>query len=142
MSLRRERAKGRRQSGSFLALPHAILNCPNYLVLSAQARMLLFDVAVQFKGGNNGDLCAAWKLMRARGWRSRDTLGKALAELRQYGLIEMTRQGGLHKTSLYALTWLPIDECNGKLDVPPTHVASGLWRVPKEPSVSRAQSEK
>jgi hypothetical protein len=47
----------------------------------------------------------------------------------------MTRQGGLHKASLYALTWKEVNECDGKLDVGfgPTRVASGRWRDPVGP---------
>ena len=128
---RRDRHKGRSDSGRFLSLPHAVLNCPNYLALSRHGRSLLVDLAAQYNGHNNGDLCAAWRLMEPRGWRSRDTLHRALCELRHYGLIQQTRQGGLNCPSLYALTWHAIDDCKGKLDVAPTSVASGLWKEPK-----------
>lgn len=141
MSLTRHRAKGRADSGSFLRMPHAVMKSPNYLQLSAHACKLLYDLAVQYRGNNNGDLCAAWTLMERRGWRSRDTLGRSLKELRHYGLIELTRQGGLNRPNLYAITWQPIDDCGGKLDVPPSRVASGAWkstvppyeRCPQEP---------
>lgn len=106
---------------------------PNYRELSAHAVKLLNDLGLQFRGANNGDLSAAWKLMQPRGWRSRDTLGRALAELLHFGLIEKTRQGGLNHCSLYALTWLAIDECKGKLDVSATAVASGKWKESKPP---------
>jgi hypothetical protein len=53
---------------------------------------------------------------------------KALAELLALGFIEQTRQGGKNQCSLYAVTWLAIDECNGKLYVKPTNVASNLWK--------------
>ena len=91
----------------------------NYRMLSVHAVKLLCDLGSQFKGGNNGDLCATWSLMQVRGWKLRDTLGEALAELLHYGKIEQTRQGVLHRCSLYALTWHVIDECKGKLDVTP-----------------------
>jgi len=128
---RRDRYKGRRESGPFLALPHAVLNCSNYLALSRHGRSLLVDIAAQYNGSNNGDLCAAWGLMERRGWRSRDTLFRALCELRHYGFIELTRQGGLSCPSLYAVTWQSIDDCAGKLDVTATRVASGLWKETK-----------
>lgn len=134
---RHSRTTGRAESGSFLAIPHAVLNSPNYLALSAHAVKLLFDMAAGFKGGNNGDLCAAWSLMKERGWKSRDTLDKARHQLLYYGLIELTRQGGLHQASLYAMTWWAIDECKGKLDIAPTRVASGLWKVTKPPFVPK-----
>lgn len=100
--------------------------------LSASAVKLLLDVARQFNGRNNGDLCAALTILRPFGWKSSDTLHWAIKELCHYGLLVKTRQGGLHATSLFALSWLPIDECGGKLDYSPTMgVAPGDWRAPR-----------
>lgn len=129
----RRRYRGRSDGGSFAAIPHAVLNSANYLALSWPARSLLLDLLAQFKGRNNGDLCAAWVLMASRGWKSRDTLSRALAELRHYGLIQLTRQGGLNLPSLYAVTWKPVDECGGKLDIQPCPMASALWKEPRSP---------
>lgn len=138
----RRRMKGRADGGGFLKLPHAVMDSPAYIGLSGSAVKLLADLGRQYRGHNNGDLSAAWKIMRARGWRSRDTLARALAELLASGMIEKTRQGGLHLCSLYALTWHAIDECNGKLDVPATPVASGLWkRSPRRDENDGASTE-
>ncbi len=137
MSLSRRKTTGRAEGGGYFRLPHAVMESPNYRALSAHARMLLNDLGLQFRGANNGDLSAAWKIMQPRGWRSRDTLGRALAELLHFGLIEKTRQGGLNHCSLYALTWQAIDECGGKLDVSATRVASGLWKNPQPPMPKR-----
>lgn len=131
MTRRRDRHKGRSEGGTFVAIPHAVLNSPNYLALSMHARGLLFDMAVQYRGKNNGDLCAAWTLMKRRGWKSKETLGRALKELRDYGFILLTRQGGRNLCSLYALTWRPIDHCGGKLDEPSTVTAPGTWKEPR-----------
>jgi hypothetical protein len=61
-------------------------------------------------------------------------LARRLKELVHFGLIEMTRQGGLNRCSLYALTWRPIDDCKGKLDCAATKNASGKWKEwPGEP---------
>lgn len=121
--------KGRSDhGGGFLALPHKILESPSYRGLSAQAVKLLCDIGGQYRGKNNGDLCASWRVMQPRGWRSRDTLSRALRGLLNGHLIELTRQGGMNACSLYALTWLQIDDCKGKLDVPATSKASGLWK--------------
>lgn len=129
----RVRMTGRREGGSYYSLPHAVMQSPNYLALSAHAVKLLNDLGLQYRGSNNGDLSAAWKIMQPRRWRSRDTLCRALAELLHYGLIEKTRQGGLNHCSLYALTWCAIDECSGKLEVPATTVASGRWKIAQPP---------
>jgi hypothetical protein len=69
-------------------------------------------------------------ILKPRGWTSPETVSYALRELQHYGLIVLTRQGGLHAASLYALTWHPIDECGGKLDCAATSVAPGTWREP------------
>lgn len=128
---RRSRWKttGRADHARFAGIPVACLEHPNYIALSLTARALLVEFARQYNGFNNGDLCCAWKLMKARGWKSRSTVERARDELLARGWIEQTRQGGRNAPNLYALTFQPIDECKGKLDVPPTKTASGLWRT-------------
>lgn len=124
---RRARLTGKKGNAPFLHLPHSVLSSRGYLSLDGWSVKLLVDIAGQFKGSNNGDLTAAWSFMQARGWRSKGTLHKALAALLDAGLIEQTRQGGKNRCSLYAITWRPIDECKGKLDVRPTQGPSALY---------------
>lgn len=93
------------------------------------------DLLVQFKGSNNGDLSAALSVMKSKGWTRGQTISNAVRELIYYGMIEMTRQGDLHRCSLYAVTWKPIDYCDGKLEVKATKVASRLWANTKPPYV-------
>ena len=125
----RARHKGRTESGAFMLIPHAVMDAPKYLALSGSAVKLLNDLARQYKGKNNGDLCTAWRVMEKRGWKSRDTLQRAISELLAAGMIELTRQGGLHLgCNLYALTFHAIDECGGKLDVAASGVPSGAWK--------------
>jgi len=125
----RGKTKGRRESGSFLAIPHTILKSDNYKQLTPAAVKLLLDIAGQFKGANNGDLCAAPSVMKPLGWRSPSTLHDKEEELQHYGFIVKTRQGGRHKASLFAISWRPIDECKGKLDVKESRVAGNEWKV-------------
>jgi hypothetical protein len=97
---RRERYKGNRdkcEPGAFLRLPIAVLNSRAYLDAGAHARMLLFDLACQYRGDNNGDLSGAWSFMRLRGWRSKETLTNAKRELMALGLIVETRMGCSYK---------------------------------------------
>lgn len=122
------KSKGRAESGSFIQLPHAMLESEEYASLSAHAVKALVDLFSQYRGHNNGDYSAAWSLMSKRGWTSKALLYRALNELQAKGWIDKTRQGWKHRTSLYAVTWKPIDECNGKLDVKPTRTASGAWK--------------
>ncbi len=95
----------------FTPLPRACVESQSFARLSPYALKLFFDLMAQYKGFNNGDLSAAWRFMVLRGWKSRDTLGKSLAELLEGGWVIKTRQGGLHKCSLFALSMYDIDEC-------------------------------
>ena len=63
----RNRHKGNRIGGPFLALPRDVIDHPAFLRLSAYAKALLIDLGAQYKGDNNGDLCCAWKVMKPRG---------------------------------------------------------------------------
>ena len=124
---KRLRTKNRKSGSSYLGLPHYLINHRNFQSLSPRATKLLIDIAAQYRGSNNGDLCAPMSLMRERGWRSSDQLFKARKELLDRGLIVTSRQGGLNKCSLFALTWLPIDECQRKLDISSSITPSHLW---------------
>lgn len=132
MSRSRARARivGRKESGAFFQVPRAVLQSAAYRSVSAKAAKLMLDLGAQWNGYNNGDQCAAWRLMEEQGWKSRDTLDKAKLELLAAGLIEKTKQGGRNSPNLYAFTWQAIDECKGKLDFAPTRVASGKWKDP------------
>jgi hypothetical protein len=74
----------------------------------------------------NGDLCAAYdSVLHKRGFRSKGTVSRALDELRQFGWILTSRQGGRNQCSLYALIFQAIDDCKGKIDIAPTTTAPG-----------------
>jgi hypothetical protein len=122
---------GRRESGTFVQVLHCVMDSENWTRCGGSAIRLLLELARQYNGHNNGDLCASISVLKRRGWRSSDVLNRALAELRHYGFIELTRQGGLHRPSLYALAWKRIDPCGGKLEVAPTTTASHTYRAPK-----------
>ena len=120
--------KGRRMNDSFVMMPHHVLAHDNFKTLSPRATKFLMDLLAQFRGNNNGDLCATLKTMRERGWNSSDQLQKAKKELIDKSAIKVTRQGGLNKCSLYAVTFFPIDDCQGKLDVVSTRTAPVNWK--------------
>lgn len=124
----RARATGRRENGSFIQIPHDVLNCQNYSRLSHKARSILLDLGRQYRGKNNGDLSATWNQLKDRGWHSKGTISTALAELEHYGMIRKTRQGGRKRCNVYAIKWRPVDECGGKLEVRATNVAPGDWK--------------
>lgn len=105
-------------------------------MLSAYGVKLLLDLFGQYNGSNNGDLTAAWSVMCKRGWHSKTILYRSLRELKEGGWIVMTRQGGRRICSLYGVTWLRVDQCNGKLDIVPSSAPLNTWKT-----ISLAQRE-
>jgi hypothetical protein len=128
---RRAKATGKGGEPGFLKLTRNITRSAEWHALSGNATKLLIDLAEQFIGWNNGDMSCEWSKMATHGWKSKGTLQDAKRELLDAGWIICTRQGGKNRCSLYAVTWLPIDECDGKLDYPSERVASNAWRKTK-----------
>ena len=122
---KREKIKGRKESGRFVGIPFCVLESNDYIGLSYKSKALLIDLALQYNGKNNGDLTAAFAILKKRGWVREATIFTAVQELMVANLIIRTREGKFQnphsRCALYALTWKPIDECYGKnLDVAPT----------------------
>lgn len=119
--------KRKHQIGSFVAIPKAVLHSLKFRDLSGNAIKLLLDIAVQFNGKNNGDLCAAWKIMKPKGWKSEATLARSKKELLNAGFICETRKGRLpNLCSLFGVTWQPINP-NPKFDLGPAGFTFGAW---------------
>lgn len=126
---KRWRFKGRASGPSFVRIPHFVLRSPQWAALSGSAVKLLLELAGQYNGRNNGDLSATYTDLRERGWASNDTLQRALKELEACAWIVRTRQGGRHiGCNLYAVTWEPVDPCDGKHQHPVSHKASHAWK--------------
>jgi hypothetical protein len=142
----RSKTKGRRETGCFTLIPHAVQDSDNWKACRGNAIKLVCDLARQYNGRNNGDLCASISVLKSRGWKSSDTLRTAQLEARHYGLLLLTRQGGLNCASLYALTWQALDDCKGKHDYPATRVPPGNWKEPqprfKAPKRKQAKNKK
>ena len=137
MPMNRQKAKGRRESGPFVPLPCSVLNNKNFITLSYKANKLIMDMASQLRFSssgptNNGDISIAWSVMQKRGWKSKETLQNAANELQHFGFIKLTRQGGRHKCSLFALTWWAINDCGGKLECRETRVPSNEWKQDRD----------
>jgi hypothetical protein len=121
--------KGKPKGGGFVALPHAVLKCQSYRALSAHGRMLLVDLALQFRGTNNGSLMMPWKLMKPRGWKSEATLHKAKNELLRANMIVETRKGKRpNVASLFALTWYPFDYDKDVHEMTIRSFPAGAWQ--------------
>lgn len=126
---RRMKVTGRAEAKeSFAGVPRAVMNTRKYRLLSAPAKVQLFELCRQYNGFNNGDLCAAWSVVKDRGCGSHTTVQKATNELIRAGMIELTEKGGRHRPNLYALTWKAWDDCGIKVSFSPTRMPSGLWK--------------
>lgn len=131
---RLKNAKDKRDKGGYIAIPFSVLNGAAYLGLNAYARMLLLDISAQYRGYNNGNLCAPWKLMHPRGWKSEATLNNAKKALLESRLIIETRKGARpNKCSLYALTWFALDDCSGKLEISAQSFPRGAYKLKDHP---------
>lgn len=108
--------KDRRDAGRFILVPVPVMESAPYKALGSSARALMWDIASQYVGENNGRLLAGWKFMsEERGWRGKHTLIDAKRELLQSGsLVVETRMGAFPSTSAwFACTWWPLDWCEG-----------------------------
>lgn len=135
MSRKKLNPNNRQAYASYIAIPHELLESDAYKSLSTKAVKCLLDIAAQFKGKNNGDLSCTFSLMKKRNWKSKDTLESARKEILKAGFIVLTRQGGRNSCSLYAITWKPIDECNGKHDSKPDIIPKHYWKNGCNPEV-------
>ena len=126
---RRRRKQRGRTDGSFLLIPHSILKAPEFGALNGWCVKLLVEMAAQYRGDNNGDISAAYSVLKLRGWRSSGTLAQCLRVLLSRGWIVVTRHGSRNRCALYAITWWAIDACPGKsLEVQPEIVPRHAWR--------------
>lgn len=131
---------GRSRHGpGFTKLYHHVIGSRHYASLSKPAKVLLIEFMHQYKVANNGDLCAAWGLLKDRGVGVRSTTQLAVDELERKGFIVRTRQGHNRSPNLYALSFFPIDECPGKrLERSPTRTPLDYWKDGANPEYSRA----
>ncbi len=134
------KSKGRRSSGTFSLIPHAVMDSEDFRTLSGSALKVLFCLVRQYRGKNNGDLSATLGQVNEWGVSSTSTLSSVLKELEAHRLIVKTREGRFLKPggccALFALSWHPIDECDGKLEVNSTLTA------PRKFSLERATHER
>lgn len=127
---------GRKRPGSwretldgtrFVVLPHVVLDSPAYRRASHTARSLLVDVALQLNGANNGRLVVCARYMEPRGWKSKDTIWRAVRELVDLGLLVETRKGRRPNVAAwFAVTWTSLQVVDG-LDIDPKKFPRGAY---------------
>ncbi len=129
------KSKSAKPAARYAGIPHSVMDHPDYIATSGNAIRLLLELSKQYNGYNNGDLHAAFSVMKKRGVAgSKTTLAKLLAELIGNGLIVRTREAWFgnpgSQCALYALTWQAIDDCKGKgLLTKPTRAPTRNFRA-------------
>ena len=105
------RKKSKGNTGRFAGLPYQMMTSTKYIELSVHSKALLYELAYQYNGKNNGDLTLTASLLGARGFAS-STVSRCLNELKQRGFVVVTRQGWKQrsKPTLLAITWQGIDD--------------------------------
>lgn len=115
----------RKNKGLFAGLPIFVLESESYVTLPPLAKCLLYELAAQYNGRNNGYLSLTRDDLRTRGYPSTNSNTKAIKALIDSVLITQTRVGGIAKgkrvCNLYAINWQPID---GRSDKPIDSVVS------------------
>lgn len=116
------------KGGMAFIVPVQLTRHESWRLMTPWAHKLMADLSTQYSGYNNGYLCAAWTLMKERGWKSRTTLSSAVAELEHYRIIERTQQGGRNRPNLFGFSFRRIDRIDGRsLDVAATPIPSNAW---------------
>ena len=109
------RNKSNRKSElSYASIPRYVMDTKAFKSLRGNSALLLLLLAYQYKGKNNGDLTAAYSIYKDH-LRSTQTLFSAREELEKKGFIAVNSYGGMSYggyklPTLYALTWLTVDD--------------------------------
>jgi len=107
------------QNGGLCSIPKHVINGPDCVALNHATHRMLMSLIAEYNGKNNGDLSAAKSVISKYGFNSADTISRSINELLSHGLIVKTRSGyagpdGRRLCSLFAVTWLPIDEISDR----------------------------
>jgi hypothetical protein len=99
---------------NFASVPRYVIDTPAFKSLRGNSVKLLVLLASQYKGKNNGDLIITHSFYKTS-FKSSQTMYAARDELEEKGFIATNAYGGMSyggckQPSLYALTWLPVDD--------------------------------
>jgi len=103
-----------KRCNNFASIPRYVIDTKAFKSLRGNSVKLLLLLASQYKGNNNGDLIITYSFYKSH-FKSSQTMYAARDELEKKGFIATNAYGGMsyggYKTpSLYALTWLPVDD--------------------------------
>jgi hypothetical protein len=103
--------------GNFAQIPEIVMHSPAFTATPLAARALLMEIALLYRGVNNGFIGLSVRQAVSRMKCSKDTAATCFRELQENGLIERTRRGNFDaKTaplaSEWRLTWRPCNRSN------------------------------
>jgi hypothetical protein len=102
----------------FAMVPVRVLISDAFKTLPVSYQRVLWLLAAQYRGGNNGDLALTKKMAQHYGLNNERTRTHGLRELAARGLIVKTQEGGVgwhgKRPTLWALGWKPVQYRNGQ----------------------------
>lgn len=111
---RKGRAKVDVDGGAWFPMPTTVLDSAAFQTLSDAGKALLWEIARQYHGNDNGRMLLSRAYLQPRGWLSNDRIQKAKDELLAAGLIFQTVLGQRpNKAGWYAATWWALDKLDG-----------------------------
>lgn len=125
---KRPKVTGRGAPMQYLGLPHSLVRSAEWRGLSGNTVKFLIELASGFNGRNNGDLSLTRREAMDRGWHSKGTRDRAEQEALEAGFILVSRPGHRNACTLYAVTWLPIDDVGKGTVLKSTATAPNTWR--------------
>ena len=102
------------QPGGYITIDRYVIRCHAFHLLHSSSVKLLVLMCHDYNGKNNGDISVPFSKYKGA-FRSSQTLFNARDELERLGFIAVNAYGGISYggtklPTLYALTWLPIDD--------------------------------
>lgn len=100
--------------GGYITIDRYVIRCDAFKLLSSSSIKLLVLMCHDYNGKNNGDISVPFSKYKGS-FRSSQTLFNARDELERLGFIAVNAYGGMSYggtklPTLYALTWLPVDD--------------------------------
>lgn len=113
-----------------MGIPLEVADSEQFGRLSGNAVKYIVELGRHYNSHNNGSLFFPWSRAVGR-WSSAGTLHKAKREAIDKGFAICTRQGGRNRSSLYALTFWPINEPDQRNphDYPASRAPTHDWKT-------------
>lgn len=118
----RNRRRGRRHDSKgrsitkerFVLLWYWFLDCPAWLSMKCEPRMLYIQIRRRFNGSNNGEIFYSIRDACRELRIAKDTAQKAFRELEAKGFIKCAQRGNFNYKVRHASCWILTDEKYGE----------------------------